>query len=144
MNKEVMYIFKDTLIRNNDTFHSWKEIHSIVESYLLYYLKWDFKNIPTKEQLRQVYFKELQKDNVFIAEYGIPITKNSVGVKLSKDRKEIEHYIKSETKRALSLFVKLKPIKYQLAKLDNAVIFDDEELLRQLEELHQGGEENEE
>lgn len=54
---------------------------------------------------------ELRKDDEFVESYGYPISKNSVGVKLSTDQKEIKEYIEAETGRFLKGLANLSPAK---------------------------------
>lgn len=123
INLEVMNEFKQFLIDNQDNFYSWKEVHDVVYMNLVFDKGLDYRLFPTKDEFRQRYFKAIQQDDEWIEDNGLPISKNGVGIKITKDLKEIKQYIKTETKRAKALFTKLKPIKKHYTRLNHLINF---------------------
>lgn len=104
-------LFKKYLIDHKEQYNCWDVIHDHITAELVNVYKWNLIDTPTKERLRLRYFKEIQRDTEWVRSNGVPISKNRVGIKLTNNDSDINEYIKSETKRALSIFKKLTPIK---------------------------------
>lgn len=111
-------VFKEYLIDNQDRYNCWDYVHNYVVNELVNVYNWNIGDTPNKETLRLVYFKEIQKDLQWIQENGVPISKNRTGIKISTDKIEINNYIKSEEKRAMSILKKLKVVKRGLKTIE--------------------------
>lgn len=101
-------ILKEILLKYQFQYLSWGSIHYLFNEKEH---KLGRRTQTPKNFIRQQLFKELQSDYKWIKENGVPITKNSKGVKLSDKLEEINNYLDGEHKRALAILGKLKPIK---------------------------------
>lgn len=101
----IIELLKETLKQQQEYgYKTWEETHSTFTFLFEVYssaMRIRVSEVPTQSELRMKYIREIRNDQEFIKDYGFPITKNSVGVKLSQDKKEIKEYIGAETSRFL-------------------------------------------
>lgn len=93
-------------------FVSWKETFGLVSELIRIHeserVLREFKNSDT---MRRVLWTPLQEDYRWVEENGWPISKNSVGIKLTQDPDEVKEFIQVEYGRAMSLLKKVSVFK---------------------------------
>lgn len=119
-----LYSLKQILILNSSSYKTWNELATLTNEYIKNNIREcglpSTTNIyfeTTAELYRQSIFPLIQADDGWVIRYGVPISRNGVGVKISKDLNEIDEYLGVEKTRALSIMKKLAPIRAHRSRL---------------------------
>lgn len=94
-----------------------QEMESLKASYLA-------DELITEVNLRLDTIRTIRKDNEWVLENGFPISKNSVGIKLSRNALEIKEYIRLETSRFVKGLYNLREAKEYANELFNKEYFN--------------------